>query len=138
VSWKEAARTHSELSKDFEFNKMQSEVLFLKGINQGTARVTAKITEPGYESVAATTVQLSITEPFVVIPQQTVYLPPTSKYQFQLAKVTLSNNNMTFTPINIPNRQYRWRTDDDEMGDIGEDGVFISRDKEGYSHILGI
>ncbi len=33
VSWREASRTSSELSKEFEFNKMQSEVLFLKGIN---------------------------------------------------------------------------------------------------------
>ncbi len=49
VSWREAARTSSELSKDFEFNKLQSEVLFLKGINQGTAKVSAKITEVGYD-----------------------------------------------------------------------------------------
>ena len=43
---------------------------------------------------------------------------------------------MTFTPIKIPNRQYRWSTDDNEKGDIGEDGVFISKDKEGYSSVI--
>ena len=33
VSWKEAAHTSSDLAKEFEFSKMQSDVLFLKGIN---------------------------------------------------------------------------------------------------------
>jgi hypothetical protein len=32
VSWREASRTHSELSQEFEMNKLQSEVLFLKGM----------------------------------------------------------------------------------------------------------
>jgi|LauGreDrversion4_2_1035121.scaffolds.fasta_scaffold42097_5 hypothetical protein len=45
---------------------------------------------------------------------------------------------MTFTPIKLPNRQYKWSTDDSEKGDIGEDGVFISKDKEGYSSVIVI
>ena len=49
VSWREASRTHSELSQEFELNKLQSEVLFLKGIKQGTSVVSVKINEPGYE-----------------------------------------------------------------------------------------
>ena len=69
VSWREAARTHSELSQEFELNKLQSEVLFLKGIKQGSAVVTVKLNEPSYEDVALSRVILSITEPFVVIPQ---------------------------------------------------------------------
>ena len=51
VSWKEAAHTSSDLKKEFELDKMQSEVLFLKGIKQGNAVVSAKIMEEGYETI---------------------------------------------------------------------------------------
>jgi len=40
----------------------------LKGVNQGTAVIAAKITEPGYEDLDPSSVAVSITEPFVVIP----------------------------------------------------------------------
>ena len=93
--------------------------------------MSVKLSEPGYEEVPLSKVVLTITEPFVVIPQQTVYLLPTSKFQFQLAKVTLSDSNMTFIPISLPNKQYQWNVDDAGKGAIGEDGVFISKDKEG-------
>ncbi len=43
---------------------------------------------------------------------------------------------MTFTPIKIPTKQYQWNVDDDERGLIGEDGVFISKDKQGFANIL--
>ncbi len=43
---------------------------------------------------------------------------------------------MSFSPIRIPSKQYQWNVDDVERGLIGEDGVFISKDKEGYANIL--
>lgn len=65
--------THEEASlssqkKEFAFSKLQSDVLFLKGIKQGVSRVSAKISEPTYEQVGQTQVSLTITEPFVVTP----------------------------------------------------------------------
>ena len=51
-----------------EFSKLHSDVLFLKGLKTGTAIVSVKIMEPGYENVPAAQVTLTITEPFVVIP----------------------------------------------------------------------
>jgi hypothetical protein len=68
VTWQEAAHASSTLKEEFEFSKMQSDVLFLKGINQGTSRVSSQLLEPGYEEIAKTAVTLTITEPFVVIP----------------------------------------------------------------------
>ena len=65
-----------------EFSKLHSDVLFLKGLRTGTATLSVRIMEPGYENVLPAFVTLTITEPFVVIPQKTVYLLPTSKYQF--------------------------------------------------------
>ena len=42
---------------------------------------------------------------------------------------------MSFTPIALPSRQYQWNVDDSSKGDIGEDGVFVSKDKEGFAAI---
>jgi hypothetical protein len=119
-----------------EQQKVHTDMLFLKGLRTGTAVLSVKLVEPGYESVALTYVTLTITEPFVVIPQKTVYLLPTSKFQSQLAKVSLQNNDMQFFPIQLPSKQYEWNIDVEEKGDIGEDGLFISKDKEGMVHVL--
>jgi hypothetical protein len=87
-----------------EFSKLHSDVLFLKGLKTGMATVSVRIMEPGYEDVQPSIVQLTITEPFVIIPQKTVFLLPTSKFQFKLAKVSLKNNDMQFFPIALPCR----------------------------------
>jgi len=87
-----------------EFSKLHSDVLFLKGLKTGMATVSVRIMEPGYEDVQPSIVQLTITEPFVIIPQKTVFLLPTSKFQFKLAKVSLKNNDMQFFPIALPSR----------------------------------
>lgn len=51
VTMKEAAHKQSELQKEMEFSKMHSDVLFLKGLRTGTATLSVKIMEPGYDSV---------------------------------------------------------------------------------------
>jgi hypothetical protein len=38
---------------------------------------------------------------------------------------------MTFTQIALPNKQYLWNVDETDKGVIGEDGIFMSKDKEG-------
>ena len=96
------------------------------------------INEPGHESIKKSSVILTITDPFIVQPSKTVYLAPTSKYSFKLARVSLKNNDMTLSPISIPSKQYQWNVDDKRLGDIAEDGVFISKDKEGLASILVI
>ena len=106
VTEEEASHTSSDQKKEYQFSNMQSNVLFLKGVEQGVSVVSTKISEPGYEDIDQTHVSLTITEPFVVIPQQTVYIAPTTRYPFQLAKVQLKNNDMSFSPIALPNRQY--------------------------------
>ena len=79
---KEASHKSSDIKREMEFSKLHSEDLFLKGLRTGAATLSAKLMEPGYEEVLLAFVTLTITEPFVVIPQKTVYLLPTSKFQF--------------------------------------------------------
>lgn len=65
---KEAAHKSSELKREMEFSKMHSDELFLKGLRTGTATLSVRLMEPGYENVEPAFVTLTITEPFVVIP----------------------------------------------------------------------
>lgn len=105
-------------------------------MKQGVSRVSAKISEPTYEQVGQTQVTLTITEAFVVTPTSKVFIAPTTRYQFELAKVQRKMNDMHYLPVALPNRQYHWNVDNSSVGDIGEDGVFISKDKQGLANIL--
>jgi hypothetical protein len=82
---------------------MQSDIQYLKGLRSGTATVSVRLIEPGYESVSAASVTLTVTEPFVIIPSNTVHILPTSKFQFKLSKVSLKNHEMQFFEIKLPN-----------------------------------
>jgi len=87
-----------------ELYKLDSDVLFLKGLKTGTATISVRISEPGYEHLPTSSVTVTVTEPFVVIPSDTVYLLPTTRYQFKLAKVQLKNHNMTYNLITLPDK----------------------------------
>jgi hypothetical protein len=67
-----------------------------------------------------------------------VYILPTSNYQFQLAKVSLREHNMTYHNVRLPDSQYKWDLYEgqDDKGIIGEDGMFTSKDKEGFVNII--
>lgn len=50
---KEASHKVSEVKREMEFSKLHSDVLFLKGSKPGTATISVKINEPGYEHIPA-------------------------------------------------------------------------------------
>ena len=68
VTMKEAAHKSSDLKREMEFSKLHSDSLFLKGLKTGTATISVRLTEQGYDHVATTSVTITVTEPFVVIP----------------------------------------------------------------------
>ena len=47
----------------------------------------------------------------------------------------MKNNHIHYFYVTLPSIQYEWDIDSDDKGIIGEDGVFISKDKEGYVNI---
>lgn len=129
----EASHAHSHFKE--EIGEMQSDVLFLKGVKQGVSVITARINEQGYEGIEETRVTVTVTDPFVIEPQNTVYIAPTSRYQFKLNRVTIKDNEMSFSPIALPNKQYHWNVEDSTLGIISEDGVFVSKDLDGFTSI---
>jgi hypothetical protein len=40
-------------------------------------------------------------------------------------------NEMKFHGVALPNRQYEWNVDATQKGAIGNDGMFVSKDREG-------
>lgn len=130
VTMKEAAHNKfSGIEKEMEDSK------FLKGLKTGFALISVRINEPGYEEVLPASVRLTVTEPFIIMPSHTVYLLPTSAYKFHLAKINFAGNEMRYRNISLPSRQYQWNVDAPIKGEIGEDGVFISKDLEGFVNI---
>ena len=90
--------------------------------------------EEGYLDIERALVDLTITEPFVIKPSYPVFILPTSKFVFQLQKVTIRNNEMDFTTIQDL-KKYSWAIDQQSKGYIADDGTFISYDKEGVANI---
>lgn len=43
---------------------------------------------------------------------------------------------MQFYQIQLPSRQYQWNIDLEDKGLIGEDGLFFSKDKEGFVNVI--
>jgi hypothetical protein len=78
----EAAQESTDIKRDMELLKLHSDVLFLKGLKTGSATIQVHINEPGYENIPINIVKLTITEPFAVIPSNTVYLLPTTRFKF--------------------------------------------------------
>jgi hypothetical protein len=58
----------------------RSDVLFLRGIEQGHVTVLVKILEPGYENIQVAKVKLHVRDPFAIVPDSPVYVLPGSTY----------------------------------------------------------
>ena len=63
----------------------QTDVFFVRGIKEGHARVSVKLLEPGYEDVNVATIDLTVVNPIVLLPEEPVYILPTSEFSFSLA-----------------------------------------------------
>ena len=87
VSLKEANQRVSEIKRGLEFHKQNSDILLLKGLKSGSAQIKVQINEPGYEEIQSTSVQLSVTEPIIILPTETVYILPVTKFNFELKKL---------------------------------------------------
>ena len=48
----EASLAISDLKIKLDFSKIQSDILFLKGVKQGLSEISVKIVEQGYEEVS--------------------------------------------------------------------------------------
>jgi len=136
VSSADSAEKSTEFKRNMEFNKMQSDTLNLKGTGVGKALISVRLQEEGYEHLNAAYVNLVVTEPFVLVPAHTVFILPTSSFQFRLAKVKLNQKELVYNFIDLPSGQYAWETDPDHLGIIKPNGLFHSRRQEGPVQLI--
>lgn len=58
---------------------MKTNMLFVRSIGAGKAKISVKLIEPGYEATVKEAVtKLTIVEPFVVLPAKEIFILPTS------------------------------------------------------------
>ena len=97
--------------------------------------MSVKLEEPGYEAVKIVHKNLTVVDPFIILPAEPVYILPTSEFQFSLAYLDMEADGTETRPIKIPNPQFKWSTEVAEIGSIKDNGRFRSRVTEGEATI---
>lgn len=93
--------------------------------------------EPGYEHIAPVDIKVSIVEPFVIEPEQTVFVLPTSQFLLSLSYLKMDDlGAISKKQIAVPNKKYDWSVRSGVFGDIEQDGTFTSHLTEGQQRIL--
>lgn len=64
-----------------------TDMQYVKGLTPGEARVKVLCLEPGYEHILPVEVTTLVIDPFVIEPQDPVYLLPTTRFDFSLLKL---------------------------------------------------
>ena len=108
----------------------------MHGIKEGKATVTVKLLEPGYEDINMASVVVTVVNPIVILPQEPVYILPASHFFFSLSHYQLEDDGLTYTPIKIPDSNYKWIVEEDEIGSVGNNGKFQSKFLEGPTDIV--
>lgn len=60
-------------------NKM-TDIAFLKGVRTGTAEIRVSLLEEGYSSVPYASINISVIEPFALLPSYPIYILPHSTF----------------------------------------------------------
>ena len=98
---------------------------------------------------------LIVIERFMIWPENNIYILPKTSLSFELAVIKNENHLMFFESlyliplfliiflINIskkeiilPNKNYVWSNQDQSLGAIQNDGIFMSHEKEGVTEII--
>lgn len=91
--------------------------------------------EPGYEHLQEQFIEVTVTEPFVICPANSVYIMPLSQFKFGLANLVFEDDGtLQHRKIKVPSPTYAWSSDS-AIGTIGADGVFQSRVSKGTAAI---
>lgn len=110
-----------------------TEVTFVRGLTAGVADLRVQILEPIYDKhVASTSITFMVVDPFIVEPSRAVFILPTSVFKLSLSKLRKSDAGIvTRENIPLPNKQYLWSIQDENLGYISQDGTFVSKITEG-------
>lgn len=108
----------------------RSSVVLIKASRIGKATITAKLRDPIYSNVNEGSVNLSVLEPLHLVPGNTVYMAPFSKFVYSIH--TFKRD--AFQPVPIPSPVYKWTSSNPASVTIDNSGAVVLK-KEGTSTI---
>jgi hypothetical protein len=146
------AHGHSHLE---EQSWVQSDDFVLKAIEPGYTTLKVKILEDGYENVKAASINLTIVDPFIVMPKdesktkivsksqididEIIRILPTSEFDLELQAVDKTENEVIkFVDIQTPNKKYDWQIENSskDLGLIEQNGKFLSKALPGVVDVV--
>jgi len=116
---KEADVVSSQSRLEMEQKKMQTDMILIEGLKTGTAKLTVRIVEPGYENVEPFIVFIHVQEPFEILPAYTIYMAPGTLLDYKLYTYY---KNEAKKEISIPSENYSWTFDQTEYAKIDNSG----------------
>jgi hypothetical protein len=100
----------------------ESDIILLKGINTGKVAISTTIVEESYEGLSSDTRFLYIVEPFVIHPEEPLYILPNNRFHFDIRLI--HGKSQLVQPL--IRKYYRWQLDDINCGFIRGFGEYES------------
>lgn len=122
----------SETRRDLETRGYQSDIVIVEGKATGTARISLKIEEPGYEHIPTTTIEIHVSEPFAIAPSTGIWVPTHSHIKYRLFKIYDS----IYKEIYLPSTSYTWRTSQPDLMEITAGGELFTFNKAGKGDVI--
>lgn len=86
--------------------------------------------EEGYEGVIPTDTEISVIQPFMLIPSYPIYILPHSKFQYQIAWIYQGANSQTHTKlVSLPNQDFKFSLGKGDPGKVYNTALVESLDK---------
>lgn len=122
----------SETRRDLETRGYQSDIVIVEGKATGTARISLKIEEPGYEHIPTTIIEIHVSEPFAIAPSTVIWVPTHSHIKYRLFKIYDS----IYKEIYLPSSSYAWRTSQPELMEVTASGELFTFSKVGKGDVI--
>jgi nuclear pore complex protein Nup210 len=120
-----AAITETRRQVETNYGNHCDEIL-ITGKATGKALVTVEIREKGYEHVRKAEAEISVSEPFVIVPSTLVYSPPRAILPYKLFKIL---DQSIYRKINLPSAEYNWSAAKNDILAVYKDGNVLTLDK---------
>jgi len=80
-------------------------------------------------------IEVFVVQAFHLIPETTIYMLPSSEFPIRLAEMIFGEREISRHLVNLPSSLYTWTHDQSSIGEIGENGIFYSKDKIGETTV---
>lgn len=101
-----------------------SDIVILKGLEPGIVNIIAELKEDGYNNLSSDQRKVYIIDPFIIFPEESLYILPKNSFNFKLKNINYENIKTFIKPGNYKN--YKWEVQNSECGEINNNGGYLS------------